>query len=708
VLLGIGSTIAWGCGSSPSDVTPGPEGGAEEDATRAPVDAGAPIDAAGPEGASDDACVGDAGVDCTGMCGPVADPCTGKVTQCGGCSPVTGPDGGVVELRVCDLGTNTCIKPKATCADLGAECGTIKDSCGDYLDCPDTTPKGCPAGKECNPDTHKCQDCTAVTCADLGYECGFAWLGCGPDTQANLTDCGGCTPDSDGGARVCNSVFNVCEPKCVPKSAAEICAAARAKQGVECGYVSDGCGGIVDCDAVTGFGCKSGQSCGVRGIANRCDPYATPDECEAQDKTCGDIVSACTGKKIHCGDCASGQVCNANGVCGQPCTSKTCADFAQYECGTFDDGCGATITCGTCPSGVCEQSTHACCATKQCGVDYKNACGTGLPNGCGQTEACACPGGTTCTADGGAAPAPSAGTTGACCTPLGASYYTGQNECGTALPNGCGQNNVTANCPAGKECVDDTTGSPGPMPPPGKIGTCCTRTDSCTGIDAGSCPLVQDSCRPGAQYTCNKCQSGQSCVSHACCRPAPACPAGACNITEPPVDPGCGSTRTCACSGANVCWCTDHVCTAADGQGACTAPLTCGSAAYAGKCGTGLSNGVGGTINCGCPNGQSCSTSTPGQTGICQCNNGLGGPYTCQNVPGGPGQGGDACGTFNNGCGGTVTCSCPGGEACKTSVSPHICCAPATCPAPALGSTCGQVTNGCTTVSCSCPSGAGN
>jgi hypothetical protein len=710
-----GGALLTACGSDPEAGAP-PEAGAGDEVTITPpaeTDGQAPPPS---DAGADVTCLDadpDADVDCTGKCGPVTDPCTGKTKSCGGCPAA--PDGGAAQ--VCDLLTNTCGEPKVTCADLGAECGTVKNSCGEYLDCPDTSPKGCADGKECDPDTHKCKDCQNVTCQDLGYQCGFAWLGCGTDTPANYTDCGSCAPDPDGGApRKCNGVFHTCEPSCTPKSAAELCAEAKTKRGVECGIITNGCGGTVSCDSVPGFGCAGGESCGVRGIANRCDKKQEPDECKALGKNCGDITSACTGQKIHCGDCAAGEVCNANGVCGKPCAAKTCADFSAFECGTFDDGCGSTIKCGSCPSGICDDATNTCCAANTCAATYAGKCGTALPNGCGTNSLnCPCAGGT-CTTDGGASPAPPASTPGMCCTPFGASHYTGAGQCGTNLPNGCGVNNVNASCPSGQDCVNNATGSPGPMPPAGTVGTCCVRTDTgtCSGTAAGTCPTLTESCRL-TSYTCNKCTSGTICSGGTCCTGAPACSGGGgenaeCNVTKTPVDPGCGSDRSCNCAGGRTCWCTDHVCTAADPAGVCKAPLTC-SKNYPGQCGTKLSNGVGGTINCGCGTGKVCSSTTPGVPGTCECNNPTGAPYTCTNVPGGPGTpGGDACGTYNNGCGGTLVCNCPTpGQVCNTAPNPNVCCAPATCPAvPGIGTACGAVTNGCTTVSCACPSGAGN
>lgn len=701
------------CGSNEDDISiASPDGG--DDSTATPLDDGAVLLDSGTNTCADASPGAD--IDCTGKCGPVKDPCTGAIKQCGGCTNAVGADGGDGGARVCDLATSSCITPKVTCAELGAECGTLKNSCGEYLDCPDTIPKGCGAGKECDPDTHKCRDCQPVTCAELGVECGWAWLGCGEDTPSNHTDCGGCAPAADGGARRCNAVFHTCEPSCVPKSAKQLCDEAKAKKGLECGVISNGCGGTVNCDAVSGYGCKNGESCGVRGIANRCDPKSTPDECRALGKNCGTIKSACTGSTIKCGDCAGGQVCNANGVCGAPCTPKTCADFSQFQCGTFDDGCGGAVTCGNCVGGVCNSATNTCCTTNTCPGTYAGKCGQDLPNGCGQNVLdCNCANPTVCTQDGGVAPAPPTSTTGLCCTPKTAASYAGQ--CGTNLPNGCGRNNVNATCPNGGICVNNPTGSPGTAPPSGVAGTCCTPTHTCTGQDAGACAPVQNSCLPAQTVSCaGNCTNPQICSAGACCTPAAACTGtggegGECNVTKPAN--GCGNDRQCNCGGGRTCWCADHQCVPGnDGPGVCKAALTCSSAGYTGKCGTGLDNGIGGTITCNCGSGRVCSTSTPGQVGDCVCANGLGAPYTCANVPGGPGQpGGDACGSFNNGCGGTLNCTCATGKVCNTVATPNVCCTPTItqCPTPGIGSQCGSIPNGCGgSISCGCPSGAGN
>src|SRR5690606_8058875 len=126
--------------------------------------------------------------------------------------------------------------PKTSCAELGAECGITRNTCGTRLSCPD-----CPPGEECNPDTNTCVSCKNVSCEQLGYECGLVWLGCGP--QSNYTDCGNCMQSGT----TCNPYFNRCEPTCTPGTTEALCAAAKAERNVECGIISDGCGGYVDC-----------------------------------------------------------------------------------------------------------------------------------------------------------------------------------------------------------------------------------------------------------------------------------------------------------------------------------------------------------------------------------------------------------------------------------------------------------------------------
>jgi hypothetical protein len=101
------------------------------------------------------------------------------------------------------------------------------------------------------------------------------------------------------------------------------------------------------------------------------------------------------------------------------------------------------------------------------------------------------------------------------------------------------------------------------------------------------------------------------------------------------------------------------------------APKTCS----AGECGS-FNDGCGGTINCGCAWGQVCTWQ---QT----CCAPLSAAQAC---------GAATCGSASDGCGGSVTCGPP----CP--------CTPLTCAD--LGGACGNVSNGCGgTITCGCPKG---
>jgi len=558
--------------------------------------------------------------DCTGRCGPLRNPCTGAIVkQCGGCQAAG--DGGTT--LVCDLESNSCITPKITCADLGAECGRVKNSCGIYLDCPAGDPAvECSAGnpdaglaaQECDPDTKKCKTATAVTCRDLGYECGQVWLGAGPKT--NLTNCGDCTNFADGGANDrprCSPILRVCEPACVaPTTVAAktaLCDAAKASRGLECGIISDGCGGTLDCTEV-GFVCPSGETCGFGGIANRCDQFVAPVECQAAGRNCGTLKSICTGLNISCGQCTGTDVCNANGVCGPPCVPKKCSDLGSPQClpssAPVPDGCGGNVSdCPVCAGGpaACQPDTDggvggSCCVPKfsctnrptgtaatACGSQlFDNGCGVLLNCGC-TTGSCvngtcctpsSCPAsgavGDTCgtqslgcgaTCNRACAPDPQGNnnlcTAGTCCNaePDSAAEWRTANpgRCQFNIPNGCG-GVVDAPCTAGA-CIDVQTGPGLQITDPGgttpsAIGYCCTTANTaCAGNNM--CQTVADACITGATVTCTaaNCADGADALNdEVCFDPAGAPPPGCCDPLSCPAasaeSGACGAfDRTC-------------------------------------------------------------------------------------------------------------------------------------------------------------------
>jgi hypothetical protein len=73
---------------------------------------------------------------------------------------------------------------------------------------------------------------------------------------------------------------------------------------------------------------------------------------------------------LSCGACPAGQPCivedgGTAGACA-PCVPTTCAELGR-TCGTAPDGCGGTLDCGSCPSGLTCAADHAC-------HDLANAC----------------------------------------------------------------------------------------------------------------------------------------------------------------------------------------------------------------------------------------------------------------------------------------------------------------------------------------------
>jgi len=574
---------AVGCDSSPGGA--GSDDAGEIDAS---TDDAAEIDAATDDGDVDAGCTPTV-MSCAGLCGPIIDSCTGTKLQCGGC-----PTG-----QVCDLVAHTCGTPLVSCMQLGATCGAIRNSCGSRLDC-----GGCAAGKECDPDTNSCVACTQVTCQDLGYECGQQWLGCGPET--NTTNCGNCPANF-----TCNTVYKRCEAKtCSGKTAAQLCADAKTASGVECGNISNGCGGVVSCG-----GCPVGKGCGVRGVANRCEPFEPPVECSTLGKNCGTIPSNCgpPGTTVDCGVCPTGQVCNANGICGMPCAPLTCMSpqnvgkcFKQLDdgcMGKLDCGCGAGQVCSTTVSGM----TGMCvmqdsCMTYGANGANTNPCSNGaspkFPKGDGTNLTCKCAGAAVCVA---AMKVVSGAADGNCCTNA---KVCAANECGTTKINDCTGATITCACTGDNHCNNATH--------------LCEANKACSDYGANG------------QKT-NPCSNGAS----------------------PMFPKGDGTNRTCPCNAGLSC--TNGMGTAVSGA---TAGTCCQNTNVcpANSCNTSVTDScTGAIIPCGCGNTQYCDTTT----NTCKPKNTCA-TYTDQNA-GSPCSNG-ASPTFPDGAGGNLTCRCAAGQ----------------------------------------------
>jgi fibronectin type 3 domain-containing protein len=107
---------------------------------------------------------------------------------------------------------------------------------------------------------------------------------------------------------------------------------------------------------------------GVGDVLNGCTPLTVAQACTNLGKNCGNVPDGC-GNTLSCGSCTSPATCGGTGVanvCGTACTPKTQCTNPSTDCGVETDGCGGTIQC-----------THICSGTTpDCGGDKTN------PNTC--------------------------------------------------------------------------------------------------------------------------------------------------------------------------------------------------------------------------------------------------------------------------------------------------------------------------------------
>jgi len=370
-------------------------------------------------------------------CGYLSDGC-GGVVDCAGCSAGNYCDGGTCKPQQCT---------PATCASLGFNCGTHSDGCNGIA----RNSQGaegcgtCSGGQICGLGGTGL--CGAATCTPIsastacsGLDCGLVSNGCG-----GTYSCGTC-----GAGEVCGGGGpNQCGPgSCSAASQATACA------GKDCGQVSDGCGGAFDCGT-----CVAPSSCGGGGMANRCGQsscteYTMQQACTDQLFECGFVSDGCSGT-INCGTCPSNRVCGGGGPnrCGASCNPTTCV-AQDAECGPIADACGGILQCGTCATGTgtCggggqsnKCGTGVSCTARSC-ASANAECGT-IGDGCGGVRDCgACTAPLTC---GGAGVANQCGMGTGGCNKLTCSS---QNVACGPTSDGCGGVLDCGGCLVGYEC----------------------------------------------------------------------------------------------------------------------------------------------------------------------------------------------------------------------------------------------------------------
>src|ERR1019366_8243998 len=129
--------------------------------------------------------------------------------------------------------------------------------------------------------------------------------------------------------------------------------------GYTCGVAADGCGGVLMCGSRTSPQyCGGGgySKCGgSNGLAPDGSVPCTPETCASQKYTCGVAGDGCGGT-LSCGSCTDPTYCGGGGYnkCGGnngftpdggvACTPKTCAQLT-FTCGISGDGCGGSLNC---------------------------------------------------------------------------------------------------------------------------------------------------------------------------------------------------------------------------------------------------------------------------------------------------------------------------------------------------------------------------
>jgi hypothetical protein len=491
----VATVMAMGCGHSPSGATVGEQGGAGSPSRPEPPDFVGDDDAGGGILGCKRATCAELGKNC----GPVADGCGGTL-DCGTCAADAAC--GLVSASVCTPFVDLCVPASAADACAGKACGTEGDGCGGSIDC-----GACPDGQACGlVQAFQCGDgltgsteqCPARidSCAEVGAECGLIGNGCG-----GTLDCGGC-----GGGQLCGiEAPQKCgaAPVCEPLEPAAACAG-------KCGFVSNGCGldtggGVIDCKV--DFPCPAGLTCGGAGIPNECgsggavcQPIDRATACAG--KECGVASDGC-GERYDCGSCGGEEACFA-GECKVPmaCVPMSRATACSGKaCGLVGDGCGGTVMCGTCSAG--------------------NACGVRVPFQCG-------------------APDPSN------CQPRSAIQACADKECGIVF-DGCGtsvdhQFDCSAvrgrtGCPTGEVCgLASPFECDAPKQPPCRpVGDSCASLGWQCGLAINNCGQVFDCALEGrscsALETCSggidgptECiESGRDCPL---CGAVPSCGAG--------------------------------------------------------------------------------------------------------------------------------------------------------------------------------------
>lgn len=203
------------------------------------------------------------------------------------------------------------------------------------------------AGGRCVTDIGLCIECLDDGECDDGNQCSADE--CRPTLGCFSTPLNG-TPCSDGNA--CTQTDACVVGTCTGMNPV-VCTAL------------DQCHDVGTCDSATGS-CSNpnkpdGSACADNNVCTTVDACVSGACIGSVPLDCGD-GSGCTTDSCdpvdgceHANACSSDQVCFGTSCC----TPASCTDLAR-ECGTWDDGCGNVVSCGSCPASATCNAAGAC------------------------------------------------------------------------------------------------------------------------------------------------------------------------------------------------------------------------------------------------------------------------------------------------------------------------------------------------------------
>lgn len=175
-------------------------------------------------------------------------------------------------------------------------------------------------------------------------------------TSGSASSSGDSAASSSSGSTSSSSGTSACDQALIEQRCGEL--------GAQCGVLAgDPICGTLECGA-----CTAPQTCGGASVANQCGCTANPAAACA-GKTCGTTDDGC-GQTISCG---SGNVCNDVGEDHFRCQGNDCVackskvEACAGKCGQLPanaDGCGGTYDCG-----------NPCASPNTCGAVTANTCG---------------------------------------------------------------------------------------------------------------------------------------------------------------------------------------------------------------------------------------------------------------------------------------------------------------------------------------------